>query len=261
MNYAKYRTTKHWKTMRRVALEIAGHVCAICGRAEGLEVHHKTYERIGYERLADLVVLCNECHDKYHEKLPSNSTTTNSEEGQYVRSVPDIFERRLICTLLKMSSIDQDSPFPEIVETTPRELFCDEIYRRMYDVLYSYNVYGDTWSDIGDEEAKNMLTELQEQINGRTEYPIRVIYDEYLGCICKLQCSNWDIVAQKAKLLRNTDDTCIAAISLMELRRIEKNTGHQDPAGQAWYVWNRIERGNHWFQGKLYGFCRTGGLK
>jgi replicative DNA helicase len=33
-----------------------------------LEVHHRTYERIGQERSEDLTVLCDVCHGLFHER-------------------------------------------------------------------------------------------------------------------------------------------------------------------------------------------------
>jgi len=35
---------------------------------DALDVHHKTYERIGAEKPGDLVVLCRACHGQEHEK-------------------------------------------------------------------------------------------------------------------------------------------------------------------------------------------------
>lgn len=34
-----------------------------------IEVHHKTYKRVGHERMSDLEVLCGACHDFRHTKL------------------------------------------------------------------------------------------------------------------------------------------------------------------------------------------------
>jgi hypothetical protein len=62
-----------WQAKRQQKLRQAGNRCEGCGshRARGvwLEVHHKTYARLGHERLSDLKVLCNgpnsrHCHDK-----------------------------------------------------------------------------------------------------------------------------------------------------------------------------------------------------
>lgn len=68
MRYDLYLQTVEWQTLRRIKLETAGHRCQICYSDAGpLEVHHRTYERRGRERLDDLTVLCRRCHQVYHD--------------------------------------------------------------------------------------------------------------------------------------------------------------------------------------------------
>ena len=67
--YAAYLDTPHWRTLRRLALEAADNRCLLCDASETLEVHHRTYERLGAERLRDLVVLCEACHGRHHGVL------------------------------------------------------------------------------------------------------------------------------------------------------------------------------------------------
>lgn len=67
--YAEYLKTAHWQRVRGLALEQAGHACDLCGHGERLEVHHRTYERLGFERQSDLIVLCHECHRDHHRAL------------------------------------------------------------------------------------------------------------------------------------------------------------------------------------------------
>jgi hypothetical protein len=52
----------HLKAVRSAALA-RDEGCRVCSDTEGLEVHHRTYERFGREALADLTVLCHDCHD------------------------------------------------------------------------------------------------------------------------------------------------------------------------------------------------------
>ena len=40
--------------------------CEACGYSRKLQVHHKTYERLGKERNSDLVLLCRDCHESLH---------------------------------------------------------------------------------------------------------------------------------------------------------------------------------------------------
>lgn len=66
MPYSQYLQTKHWKGLRGFMLR-RFKTCQNCGRDYGLQVHHKTYKRLGREdALADLVVLCAPCHHSFH---------------------------------------------------------------------------------------------------------------------------------------------------------------------------------------------------
>lgn len=67
--YASYLRTPHWQDLRYRALLAAEHRCQSCNRGSQLDVHHRTYERLGEERLADLTVLCRSCHTIFHQHL------------------------------------------------------------------------------------------------------------------------------------------------------------------------------------------------
>lgn len=68
MPYNEYLKTKHWKWIRGEKLKHAGYRCQMCNRKDvSLHVHHRTYERRGYEDFSDLIVLCADCHAKFHE--------------------------------------------------------------------------------------------------------------------------------------------------------------------------------------------------
>lgn len=67
--YAHYLKTDEWKETRRKALKRARYKCELCNAEGVLNVHHKTYERRGEEDNKDLIVLCKDCHSKFHDKL------------------------------------------------------------------------------------------------------------------------------------------------------------------------------------------------
>ncbi len=64
--YDEYLRSPIWQRTRELALEYYGRKCCLCNSSERLNVHHRTYERRGHERLADLIVLCRDCHAGYH---------------------------------------------------------------------------------------------------------------------------------------------------------------------------------------------------
>jgi len=70
MPYAEYLQTQHWQNRRKRALRRAEYTCQLCNDGDGiLHVHHKTYENLGCEEDNDLIVLCENCHQTFHDKL------------------------------------------------------------------------------------------------------------------------------------------------------------------------------------------------
>jgi len=70
VDYERYIRSERWKRKASAARRSAGYRCHDChtvGRP--LDVHHKTYVRLGYEWWFDLVVLCRWCHRRRHGHL------------------------------------------------------------------------------------------------------------------------------------------------------------------------------------------------
>lgn len=69
MPYARYLRTPEWRRTRAAALLRAGQRCALdVTHGEDLDVHHRTYERLGAELAEDVVVLCRPCHRMHHQE-------------------------------------------------------------------------------------------------------------------------------------------------------------------------------------------------
>lgn len=69
MPYQQYLRTPEWRQTKAAALLCAGNACSLdVTHTEGLEVHHRTYERRGAELMTDLAVLCHSCHQLYHQQ-------------------------------------------------------------------------------------------------------------------------------------------------------------------------------------------------
>lgn len=74
MNYHDFLLTPFWDGVRNYKLKKANYCCELCGEKGILNVHHKTYENHGKEfdmdiADSDLIVLCKDCHEKFHDKL------------------------------------------------------------------------------------------------------------------------------------------------------------------------------------------------
>lgn len=69
--YERYIQSERWRRKAEAAKERAGHRCQLCNTDEQpLHTHHKSYERLRHELPEDLIVLCADCHAKFHDKLP-----------------------------------------------------------------------------------------------------------------------------------------------------------------------------------------------
>lgn len=71
-SYAEYLRSPHWQALRkrfyRSRLYEGG--CYCCARKDSLlQIHHRSYRRLGREFLGDLVAVCGVCHKDTHELL------------------------------------------------------------------------------------------------------------------------------------------------------------------------------------------------
>ena len=64
--YDEYLISPEWKTFRSGILLERGQKCQRCPATDQLQVHHKTYGRVGKERPGDVEVLCLPCHEQHH---------------------------------------------------------------------------------------------------------------------------------------------------------------------------------------------------
>jgi len=72
--YKEYLKTKHWQGVKnRMYNSKIKYECNCCGKRKGLQLHHKSYNRVGNERLNDLIWLCGDCHEKVHEGNPKGA--------------------------------------------------------------------------------------------------------------------------------------------------------------------------------------------
>ena len=65
--YWCYLQSPQWQAVRQKALKKAKNRCSLCNGKKRLNVHHRTYERIGQERASDVTVLCASCHERHHD--------------------------------------------------------------------------------------------------------------------------------------------------------------------------------------------------
>jgi len=86
MNYREYIKSEAWRKRRFWYFETHDKKCRKCNSVHRIQLHHKTYKRLGGERDADLVALCYQCHKKLHKM--------QKESGQNLWSATEDFLRK-----------------------------------------------------------------------------------------------------------------------------------------------------------------------
>ena len=70
--YKHYLESDGWRELRSEVLKRDGWRCRLCNRAELVEIHHRTYQRIYRERPEDLTTLCHWCHERHHGSVDAH---------------------------------------------------------------------------------------------------------------------------------------------------------------------------------------------
>lgn len=79
-NYRSYLASGHWRALRAAYRSRFGDRCQECG-LQPVELHHRTYKRLGKEPLSDLIALCDGCHEAAH--FLANADRTRDRQRTY----------------------------------------------------------------------------------------------------------------------------------------------------------------------------------
>jgi 5-methylcytosine-specific restriction endonuclease McrA len=109
MPYKQYLQTEHWQKFRKEALEWADYRCQLCNNGNTtLNVHHRTYENRGNESLEDVIVLCKDCHEKFHnitkiekDKIPIKTKRKSRAKTHSTLNVNNIEAKSIVFTIQK----------------------------------------------------------------------------------------------------------------------------------------------------------------
>lgn len=68
IDYNEYiRSHPHWQAVRKARFEFDNGQCVICHKSLTIyETHHVSYDRLGHERLRDVLTMCPSCHTVFH---------------------------------------------------------------------------------------------------------------------------------------------------------------------------------------------------
>lgn len=112
--YLAYLNSSSWRFTRNRALQRTHYRCERCDSKRDLQVHHRTYERLGAECDEDLEVLCANCHEGEHVDQMAQSADAiylklarEAVRQEFMASISDLAER--VKTLCAQHKISYDS--------------------------------------------------------------------------------------------------------------------------------------------------------
>ena len=86
--YSQYLRGPHWADVkaRFRSSRLCKRRCFACGdSSDRLSLHHRTYKRIGAERLSDLIEVCQACHEQIHKHQDSDGAPLWGATSKVVR--------------------------------------------------------------------------------------------------------------------------------------------------------------------------------
>ena len=94
MNYAEYLESPWWRARKAAIVRYRGERCERCGSTDSLELHHRTYERLGRERPEDVELLCHRCHKLEHDITEDAPRWRSRHDMQRVDALDELREVR-----------------------------------------------------------------------------------------------------------------------------------------------------------------------
>jgi 5-methylcytosine-specific restriction endonuclease McrA len=83
--YTEYMQSPEWRSRRSLYFETHERRCKACGDAGSIQLHHKTYARLGEERDQDLVALCRRCHLNLHREQKKSGVNLWKATEDFIR--------------------------------------------------------------------------------------------------------------------------------------------------------------------------------
>lgn len=75
-----------WQKVRQARLRFDDYKCVVCKRdlkGEPYQTHHLSYQRLGRERIRDVVTMCDSCHHTFHRNWVKSNFWEGKEEGHW----------------------------------------------------------------------------------------------------------------------------------------------------------------------------------
>lgn len=115
IDYDDYLNHPRWQTVRKARFDFDGGKCVICHKDlhdKPYHTHHLHYQRLGHERMRDVITLCQSCHHDFHQSWHQSNFWKGKEDGHW--EVFDIEHTARLCLAYwqqdRLISRDPDGP-------------------------------------------------------------------------------------------------------------------------------------------------------
>lgn len=135
IDYEEYITNHpHWQKVRRTRFEFDGCRCAICHRdlrGELYQTHHLSYQRLGSERIRDVITLCENCHHEFHRNWTQPQFWKSKGKGHW--DVFDLEHTAKLCSMYWREDrfIARDPDGPNLCSADTCRQLLDDYFRDM----------------------------------------------------------------------------------------------------------------------------------
>jgi hypothetical protein len=111
-DYGTYLASREWALLKRQVRERSGGWCERCRAERVSSIHHLTYERIGHERLEDLIAVGRGCHEYLSAVSEFDPAETVEREGIAAALAGDITWAQLEQALRVVEAAQDFEPEP-----------------------------------------------------------------------------------------------------------------------------------------------------
>lgn len=123
----------HWRAVRSARFEFDGGMCVICHKDltdSVYETHHMCYDRLGNERIRDVMTMCHDCHTRFHNNWERQKFWKGREPNHW--EVFDLEHTARLCmaAYLEDKFICKDPNAPNICNRDVCREYVDDYFKQ-----------------------------------------------------------------------------------------------------------------------------------
>lgn len=138
ISYNEYiRSHPRWQQVRQARFDFDDGKCVVCHadlRGESFQTHHLSYQRLGRERIRDVITLCDSCHYTFHQNWVKSNFWQGKEKNHW--DVYDLHHTARLCAGAWRNDrlISRDPNGPNLCKAENCNQLIDD-YIRKYELL------------------------------------------------------------------------------------------------------------------------------